>query len=106
MSKSTLQKNNRLLCDAEAAFIAEDDNINLTETYKSLDELANEGDIVDIKLLDKCFRLINSRYTLKYVPDEQLFTRVFNVFHYMLMNKVFCCLVLLKNICLFTLVSF
>ena len=84
---STLHKGNKLLPDPERVFIAEDDALNLQETLKFLDQLESVG-AVEKELLEKCFHSINSRYTLKYVPNELLATRAFNIFHELLITKV------------------
>jgi hypothetical protein len=82
-----MNKSNLLLCEPERVSIADDDALNLIEAFKSLDELEKEGDIVDNRVLEKTFRLILSRKSLKYIADKELLTRAVNIFHHTLLTK-------------------
>jgi hypothetical protein len=84
---ATLQKVNLLLCEPERESITKDDDENLSETTKLLDDL-EKADIIDVKLLEKCIRTVNSRHVLKYTKSDLLSTRIFNIFHEILMTKV------------------
>mmetsp|Transcript_274 Transcript_274/g.332 ORF Transcript_274/g.332 Transcript_274/m.332 type:complete len:2038 (+) Transcript_274:135-6248(+) len=83
----SLKKSNLLLCEPERVSIADDDALNLIEAHKSFDELEKEGDVVDNRVLEKCFRLILSRKSLKYNIDKSLYTRAVNIFHHTLLTK-------------------
>lgn len=85
---ATLQKVNLLLCEPERESIIKDDDENLSETTKILDEL-EKAVVIDDKLLEKCIRTVNSRHVLKYTKNDLLSTRIFNVFHEVLITKVF-----------------
>lgn len=82
-----MNKSNLLLCEPERVSITDDDALNLIEALKSLDELEKEGDIVDNRVLEKTFRLILSRKSLKYIVDKELLTRAVNIFHHTLLTK-------------------
>jgi hypothetical protein len=84
---ATLHKVNLLLCEPERESITKDDDENLSETTKLLDDL-EKADIIDVKLLEKCIRTVNSRHVLKYSKNDLLSTRIFNIFHEILMTKV------------------
>jgi hypothetical protein len=84
---ATLHKVNLLLCEPERELITKDDDENLSEITKLLDDL-EKADIIDVKLLEKCIRTVNSRHVLKYTKNDMLSTRIFNIFHEILMTKV------------------
>jgi hypothetical protein len=84
---ATLHKVNLLLCEPEREWITKDDDENLSEITKLLDDL-EKADIIDVKLLEKCIRTVNSRHVLKYTKNDMLSTRIFNIFHEILMTKV------------------
>ena len=83
----TVHKVNLLLCEAEREFILEDDSANLQEIVKALDDLEG-SETIEVKLFERCYRAVNSVQIFKYSTDDNLSSRIFDVFHSTLVNKV------------------
>lgn len=83
----TVHKVNLLLCEAEREFILEDASANLQEIVGALDDL--EGcETIEVKLFERCYRAVNSVQIFKYSTENILTSRIFDVFHSTLVNKV------------------